>query len=44
MGRRQLNFDIDNELYKEFSKKCIDIEKKKNEVLIKLIKDFIKKK
>ena len=44
MARRQLNFDIENELYKEFSKKCIDIEKKKNEVLIKLIKDFIKKK
>ena len=44
MARRQLNFDIDNELYKDFAKKCIDIDKKKNEVLIKLIKDFLKKK
>jgi len=43
MRRRQLSFDIDTELYKEFSKKCIDLDKRKTEVLIGLIKDFLKK-
>jgi len=44
MGRRQISFNIDNNLYKEFSKKCIDIDKKKTDVLITLIKEFLKRK
>lgn len=44
MTRRQLNFDIPDKLYKDFAKKCIDIDKKKNKVLIELITDFLKKK
>ena len=44
MGKRQISFFIDNELFKEFSKKCIDLDKKKTQVLIELIKKFLGKK
>lgn len=42
MGKRQVSFFIDNDLFKKFSKKCIDVEKSKTEVLVKLIEDFVK--
>lgn len=42
MGKRQVSFFVDNELYKNFSKKCIDIDKNKTEVLVEMIKKFVK--
>ena len=42
MGKRQVSFFIENGLYKEFSKKCIDLDKSKTEVLIEMIKKFVK--
>ncbi|MEA2036619.1 MAG: hypothetical protein U9O94_03870 [Nanoarchaeota archaeon] len=42
MGKRQVSFFIDNDLFKRFSKKCIDIEKSKTDVLVDLIEDFVK--
>ncbi|MGQ4892087.1 MAG: ribbon-helix-helix protein, CopG family [Candidatus Njordarchaeia archaeon] len=33
----RVNFDIDEEIYKEFSKKCIDVGKKRAEILRELI-------
>ncbi len=42
MGKRQVSFFIDNDLFKKFSKKCIDVEKSKTDVLVELIKEFIK--
>ena len=43
MGKRQVSFFIDNNLYKEFSKKCIDLDKSKTEIFIDLIKKFLNK-
>jgi len=42
MGKRQVSFFVDNDLYKEFSKKCIDLDKSKTEVLVEMIKKFVK--
>jgi len=42
MGKRQVSFFIDNVLFKKFSKKCIDVEKSKTQVLVILIEDFVK--
>ena len=42
MGKRQVSFFIDNDLFKEFSKKCIDKDKSKTEVLAELIQKFVK--
>lgn len=39
--KRQVSFFIESDLWKLFSKKCIDIDKSKTEVLIKLIKNFV---
>ena len=41
--KKQINFFIETEIWKEFSKKCIDADKSKTEVLVDLIKGFIKK-
>jgi len=41
--KRQISFFIDTTTWKEFSKKCIDKDKSKTEILIKLINEFIKK-
>lgn len=41
MGKRQVSFFIDNDLYKQFSKKCIDIDKNKTKVLVELIRKFV---
>ncbi len=38
-----MNFKVDSEMYKEFSKRCIDLEKSKTDVLVQLIKDFLKR-
>jgi len=43
MGKRQVSFFIENELFKQFSKKCIDEDKTKTEVLVEMIKGFVKK-
>ena len=40
--KRQVSFFIEKELWKEFSKKCIDKDKSKTEVLVELIKEFLK--
>lgn len=42
MGKRQVSFFIDNDLFKQFSKKCIDIDKSKTEAMVELIKEFVK--
>lgn len=39
--KKQINFFIESELWREFSKKCIDEDKSKTEVLTKLIKKFV---
>ena len=44
MGKRQVSFFIDNDLFKEFSKKCIDEDTSKTEVLVEMIKKFVKEK
>jgi len=41
--KKQINFFIETELWKKFSKKCIDKDKSKTEVLVELIKRFIEK-
>lgn len=39
--KKQINFFIETELWRKFSKKCIDEDKSKTEVLIELIKKFV---
>jgi len=41
--KKQINFFIETELWKKFSKKCIDKDKSKTEVLVELIRKFIEK-
>jgi len=41
--KRLVNFFIETELWKKFSKKCIDEDKTKTEVLVELIKNFVGK-
>ena len=38
--KKQINFFIETELWKKFSKKCIDEDKSETEVLVELIKEF----
>jgi len=40
--KKQINFFVDAELWREFSKKCIDEDKTKTEVLVGMIKKFVK--
>ena len=40
--KKQINFFVDAELWRDFSKKCIDEDKSKTEVLIELIKKYVK--
>ena len=40
--KRQVSFFIETELWKKFSKKCIDKDKSKTEVLAGLIEEFCK--
>ena len=42
-AKRQINFFIETEVWKDFSKKCIDCDKSKTAVLKELIKEFIKR-
>jgi hypothetical protein len=41
--KRQVSFFIETELWKKFSKKCIDKDKSKTEILVDLIKKFVEK-
>ena len=38
---KRLTVDLEDELYKEFSKKCIDAEKTKSEVVRGLVQDWL---
>ncbi len=38
----RVNFDVDEKIYKEFSKKCIDIGKKRSEILRELMIKWLK--
>ena len=38
---KRLTVDLEDELYKEFSKKCIDAEKTKSEVVRGLVTDWL---
>ncbi len=40
--KKQINFFVEAELWREFSKKCIDEDKSKTEILIELIKKYVK--
>ena len=40
--KRQVSFFIGTELWKKFSKKCIDEDKSKTEILVSLIDEFVK--
>ena len=40
--KRQVSFFIETELWKRFSKKCIDKDKSKTEILVNLINEFVK--
>ncbi len=42
MGKRQISFFIENELWKEFSHKCIEKGTTKTEVLINAVKEFLR--
>jgi len=41
-SKRQVSFFIDTELWKKFSKKCIDKDQSKTEILKELIEKFLK--
>ena len=41
--KRQVSFFVETELWKEFSKKCIDKDKSKTEILVDLIEKFVEK-
>ena len=38
---KRLTVDFEDELYKEFSKRCIDAEKSKSEVVRGLVQDWL---
>jgi metal-responsive CopG/Arc/MetJ family transcriptional regulator len=38
---KRLTVDFEDELYKEFSKQCIDAEKTKSEVVRRLVQDWL---
>ena len=40
--KRQISFFIETDLWKKFSKKCIDVDKSKTKVLKQFIEKFIK--
>jgi len=40
--KRQISLFIETELWKEFSKKCIDKDKSKTEAIVELIKKFLR--
>ena len=42
-SKRQVSFFIETNTWKSFSKKCIDIDKSKTEVLKELIDKFLEK-
>ena len=44
MAKRQINFYIEKELWREFTKKCVDLDKTKTDILIEFIEKFLGKK
>ena len=38
---KRLTVDFEDDLYKEFSKKCIDVERPKSEVVRELVQDWV---
>lgn len=42
MGKRQISFFIDNELWKKFSMKCVEKDTNKTNVLVEAVKKFVK--
>lgn len=42
-SKRQVSFFIETDLWKKFSKKCIDLDKSKTEILKGLIEKFVEK-
>ena len=40
-SKRQVSFFIETDLWKKFSKKCIDIDRTKTDVLKELIQKFV---
>ena len=40
-SKRQVSFFIESEMWKKFSKKCIDKDKSKTRVLTEIIKKFL---
>jgi len=44
MGKRQISFFIENDLWKDFGHKCLDKDISKTKVLVDAVKKFIKEK
>lgn len=44
MGKRQISFFIDSDLWKKFSMKCIEKDTNKTAVLVKAVEEFVKEK
>jgi len=40
--KEQINFFVNADLWRDFSKKCIDEDKSKTEVLVELIKRYVR--
>ena len=43
MGKRQVSFFIENELWKKFHVKCAEKEVSKTDVLVKAVEEFVKR-
>lgn len=41
-SKRQVSFFVETDLYKKFSKKCIDVDRSKSDVLRDLMENFLK--
>ena len=41
--KRQVSFFVETDLWKQFSKKCIDKDKSKSEVLVEFMNEFVEK-
>jgi len=44
MGKRQISFFIENELWKKFSIMCIKKDNSKTKILVEAVKRFVKEK
>jgi len=43
MGKRQISFFIENDLWKKFGIKCIERDKSKTQILIEAVEKFVNK-